>query len=125
VEAVTDPLVEFLKARLAEDKRDAIRTPGGPWTVDEGAILSGALVVVEGCALEHIARHDPDRVLREVEAKQRIVELHGRSHECSTYDHNGEVENCAWVLSPEECSTLRLLASVYEDHHEYRSEWKP
>ncbi len=44
----------------------------------------------------HIARHDPARVLRECEAKRRIVEGH---------------------------KTLRALASVYSDHPDYDEAW--
>lgn len=63
----------------------------------------------------HIARHDPARVLAEVEAKRQIVEHHGEPHECPEYD-------VAWD-SP--CPTLRHLAAVYADHPDYREEWKP
>lgn len=71
----------------------------------------------------HIARWDPARVLAEVQAKRRIIDLHEGDHECSTYDHNGEIDNCTWVIG--DCSTLRLLASVYAGRPGWRSEWAP
>lgn len=73
----------------------------------------------------HIARHDPARVLAEVAAKRRIVELHSGAHECSTFDRNGEIDNCTWCLDSDECSTVALLASVYTGHPDYRPEWHP
>ena len=73
----------------------------------------------------HIARHDPRGVLARVEAERAIVELHHRDHECSVYDHHGEVDNCAWVFM-EPCSTLRVLA--YGHRHDapgYDPAWAP
>ena len=56
----------------------------------------------------HLARHDPARVLREVEAKRRIV---------SRYAENPAEP---WPLFP-----LLEMAAVYVDHPDYREEWKP
>ena len=61
--------------------------------------------------------------LRDLKAKRLIVELHTGDHECSTYDHNGEIDNCTWVLG--DCSTLQLLAIPFADHPDYRQEWTP
>ena len=54
-----------------------------------------------------------------------ILDLHGRSHECSTYDRDREVDHCTWCLHAEECSTLRSLAAIYGNHPDYRQEWAP
>lgn len=69
----------------------------------------------------HIAEWDPQRVLAEVEAKRRIVDLHEGEHACSTYDRDGNIDNCTWVIGY--CSTLRLLALPYADRAGYRKEW--
>lgn len=74
---------------------------------------------------DHITRWHPARVLAECEAKRRIVELHEDSHECSTYDSRGEIDNCTWVLNAAECSTLRLLALPYVDRPAYDESWRP
>ena len=71
----------------------------------------------------HIARHDPARVLAECGAKRRIVDLHGRPHECSIYEGD-EIDNCHWCLDGDECSTLRLLAMIYASHPDFREEWR-
>lgn len=68
----------------------------------------------------HIARHDPARVLREVDAKRRIVALHSDPHggdpSCSSIDY---------PESAEDCETLRLLALPYADHPDYEERWRP
>jgi hypothetical protein len=54
--------------------------------------------------VEHIARHDPARVLADVEAKRRIVEWDAEQ--------------------PVDRGVLNILASVYADHPDYREEWR-
>jgi len=75
---------------------------------------------------QHIARHDPARVLREVAAKRAILELHKpnsnlidqwtRCYHCN--DDYGQ-------RRPYPCQTVRLLAAIYDGHPDYRQEWKP
>ena len=64
-------LVEFLKARLDEDERiaKAGSEPGGPvWPNSDSETRTPQM--------EHARRHDPARVLAEVEAKRRILDEH-------------------------------------------------
>lgn len=76
----------------------------------------------------HAERHDPARVLREVDAKRRIVECHepwtasngdiicgrcGREH----------VDGRPGGHFP--CQTLRLLALPYVDRPGYQDAWRP
>lgn len=66
----------------------------------------------------HIARHDPARVLREVEAKRRLLyqfEHHGNSVRATVAPSTGGV----WD------DLLRMLALPYADHPDYREEWRP
>jgi hypothetical protein len=87
----------------------------------------------------HIARHDPARVLAEVEAKRAILELHDGEHDCrelitGVYPHDwpsaaswgsaGE----AWRHASSDhfegpCPTLRLLAEPYAGRPGWREEW--
>lgn len=80
---------------------------------------------------EHIARHNPARVLVDIAAKRRIVELHtpdseGNCETCGTGQRSwgpgdpGEFDPTPWP-----CRTIRVLASVYADHPDYRQEWRP
>lgn len=142
---MSDLLIDFLRARLDEDERVALphcaegrrRIEGaGRWRCDDtgGAVrelkmnpLDGVYEVVAEADLhmtaEHIARHDPARVLAEVAAKRAILELHEGSHECSVYDHNGEIDNCTWVIDGG-CSTVLLLAQPYAGHPHFHPSWQ-
>jgi Family of unknown function (DUF6221) len=85
-------LVAFLHARLNEDET---------WGMDP----------------ECGYYQDPDRVLREVEAKRAILAEHDVRHDpCDA--HNASLESIP-------CPTLELLAAVYRDHPDYDPTWKP
>ncbi|GAA2532280.1 DUF6221 family protein [Streptomyces koyangensis] len=101
---MTEELVRFLKARFDEKADLARRCDGdgcGQWsphgdTVDFcQADLSGFHPTVA----RHVALHDPARVLREVEAKRRILARHARD--------------------PWPCHDLRDLASAYTGHPDF------
>lgn len=114
-------IIEFLKARLD----------------DEDYVV--ALVRDGRREWDHIARHDPSRVLASVAANRTLVAM----HEPSEYDHYDRLdsETKQWVESPYcgtcdvcrscfpdedrpwPCDTLKLLASVYASHPDYRTEW--
>jgi hypothetical protein len=146
-------LVEFLRARLDEDEEIArrnmspIRPRQGKWqfVTDSGMQVRDAdgdhLIVThtwpnEG---EHIAHWDPAHVLVEIDAKRRIIDLHGytTAHgwvigvdrtctECATgYPGSGPADEGDFDPTPWPCPTLRLLALPYVDHPDYRDEWKP
>jgi hypothetical protein len=113
-------LAEFLLARIAEDEAVA-RAAAKDFLQDSGNSDWDGCTDAEWA---WVTRWAPARVLAECEAKRQIVALHEDSHECSTYDHNGEIENCTWVLDGENCTTLRLLALPYVDHPDFRAEWR-
>ena len=143
---MTDDLVTWLRAQLDEDERlaRAAFSDAGHWSAngsrfivdqpDDGEWRRGTLAMddrrVEGIGITlydegghdedqaaFIAEHDPARVLREVEAKRRIIEEH-------PYAGAGKCETCDldrdWP-----CPTLRLLALPYADRSGYREEWRP
>ncbi len=62
----------------------------------------------------HIARHDPARGLREVEAKRaivaRFVETDGCY--CDAFAHHSDED-------------VRYLAAIWSDNADYREEWAP
>jgi hypothetical protein len=119
-------LVTFLRACLDEDERVAqALAQTAPWGVYEhrGAgywaiedVLGQELLVVGSPSLtQHIARHDPARVLAEVAAKRAIVEW---------------IEDTRAVCDldgyPFDSDTPLLhLAAIYSDRPGYRSEWAP
>ena len=73
----------------------------------------------------HAVEHDPARVLREIDAKRRIAELH---EPADTDQADGPVCMTCDVLRGVEpaypCRTLRLLALPYADRPGYRDEWR-
>jgi hypothetical protein len=124
----TAAIVAFLAARLDEDRAVAREAAGLHWVAEEPAI---GIVLVDGEPLieghitgltAHIARHDPVRVLRDVEAKRAILRRCGsRMNEPDQWP-NGLVSPRA-VLARQ---NLMDLAAVYSDHADYRAEdWAP
>lgn len=83
---------------------------------------------------EHIARHDPARVLHEIDAKRQLVKLHGRATlragggaqhyatatVCRSCEPDLQFPELSWP-----CATLRLLALPYADRPGYHEEWRP
>ncbi|WP_432010164.1 DUF6221 family protein [Streptomyces cucumeris] len=112
-----DELVRWLGEQLDEDERVARECAGnGEWDADDIAIYGPDLAPE---VRQHMAEHDPARVLREIDAKRRILAEHAlNGWVCSTCD-NGEVEQ----VFP--CPTLRLLALPYADRPGYREAWRP
>jgi hypothetical protein len=123
-------LAGFLSARLDEDyeaarlvvsvKDQAARKRGKPaprWVPSpegDGGIWDAAGIRRVGFVWErerdHIIRHDPERVLREVELKRSLL---------AATDYGGA------EMGDAHDAILRHLAAVYDDHPEYRSEWRP
>ena len=123
-------LDEFLLARIAEDKRiatDAARHSGQEeWDV---ADLPGSGPPHDQAA-EHVARHDPARVLAECSARRRLV-LVCRDIGPDRAFLGARPEGLAdFPLTPTDrhqlaAVTLALLALPYAGHPEYRPEWRP
>lgn len=137
-----DDLIAFLRARLDEDEQTARSTTAGPWTVkpvmygspDDGWGEPTAFEVVseerdvvmhqlhEGGGIDHlddaihIARHDPARVLREVEAKRVVLQQRERLEAICSDDWTG-------LDAVEEI--LKAFAAAYCDHPGYRDDWRP
>ena len=145
-------LVAFLRARLGEDEagaREAADGDSGQWFMGDKWNVYRAedearydlepgpdehRLVVYGNVepqSEHIARHDPARVLREVEAGRAILAEHQpvwddyvdgdgierATHECETCRPPGTPDN--WP-----CQTIRALAAVWSDHPDYDPAWR-
>jgi hypothetical protein len=120
-------LDEFLLARIAEDKRIAVDAAavGEDW-------LEGSPFAATGSrpAVEHIARHDPGRILAECTAKRRIVLACREAAPDLTFLGRRPAGMADFPLSPHghhelAALTLALLALPYAAHHDYREEWRP
>lgn len=108
---MTADLVQFLRDRLDEDQRLA---NGATWAPESDWETLGNL---DSGLARWIARHDPARVLAEVEAKREVVRLAERAHDYHETFMNG------FAAAMEHA--LRLFALPYADHPEYRDEWRP
>jgi len=150
---MTGDLVEWIRAQLAVDEQKATAATPGPWRHNpdkvwrkpgtswfEEAVFAGPAgkdaITVAGTGetddvqsmrdAEHIALHDPARVLREVEAKRKVIELY-------------EYAVAAWLLDRDKPNpptvhlgekamaeaVLQALALPYSDRPGYREEWRP
>jgi hypothetical protein len=139
----TDEIAAFYAARLDEDEAVALRAarkrrppwrlegvpgihPGRVSNAPEGATpsaLDGSVVadVISGIVGAHVARHDPGRALREVEAGR--AEIARWRHLAAEYERT---RHGADMMRRDELATvLRHRAAVWDDHAEYKPVWKP
>ncbi|MFD8937309.1 DUF6221 family protein [Streptomyces sp. NPDC059578] len=124
-------LIVFLRARLAEDEavaRAAGAGLGPAWTYNcmcvialaEGdQVATGSQDALEAERGDHIARHDPARVLREVEAKRALAD----DYERFVAERRRMMDG--WDSYPEISPVLTAFAAIYADHPDYREEWRP
>ena len=122
-------LDEFLLARIAEDKRiatDAAAESGQEEWAAGDLPGSGA----HDRAAEHVARHDPARILADCNARRRLVQA-CRDVGPDLAFLGARPEGMAdFPLTPTDqhqlaAVTLALLALPYADHPEYRQDWRP
>jgi hypothetical protein len=126
-------LIAFLRARLDEDEAAAQKAASGDgrfggrahWSAlghgivtdvadpDWGVVDLGPYIDDDALA-EHIARHDPARALRDVEAKRAMIAELTRW----PFDYRPEADDATRLF-------VRLLGSVYSDHPDYLPEWAP
>lgn len=111
-------LTEFLLARIATDEAML-----GQLTNDEvdRDLVGGALFAWAPDPMPIVLNRA--RLLAECAAKRRIIALHRPGHECSQYDHNGDIDWCSYVHEFENCSTLRLLAEPYRWYPGFDASW--
>lgn len=134
-------LIEFLRARLAEDESAALAASGPKarftqWDLSEwhgreephsligqgtagqpyalGHFTSSPIPTVQAA---HIARHDPARVLAEVEAKREVIRLAERAYDFAPTFTTG------FASAMEQA--LRMFAQPFAGHPDYREDWRP
>ncbi|MFI1701978.1 DUF6221 family protein [Streptomyces bobili] len=136
-----DELVGWLGEQLDADAVRAMEAAdevGASWRYDDGQVLAdregdmvatGSQDFLEAERGRFIAEHDPAQVLREIDAKQKTINLHAPqvapfSHTqkgCTACSDNARSEwGADWP-----CLTLRLLAAPYAARPGYREEWRP
>lgn len=134
-----DNLVAFVEARLEDDEQGALNALDRDWRPDGAKSCQVYSIRDEGYGSNrtiawcrnghdddfanalHIARHDPARVLRDVEAKRRLLKwAQDRLHDAEDFPADQEYQlEAVGVLRLH----LPLLALPYADHPDYRAEW--
>lgn len=144
-----DDLVRWLGEQLDEDERIARAATPGPWSADSTihtesinagdgtSVVAGGRWGGEASVFEsdedaaHIVAHDPARVLREIDARRRLLTVYEAAKRNSELPHPEFVEGVylpAVFVSGYAAAlkhALRLTASVYADRPGYREEWRP
>jgi Family of unknown function (DUF6221) len=125
-----DALIAFFSARVDDSDaaaKAAAKYPGKDWTTLAGRDNREATVFEDAgspiawiddadamAVATHMARHDPRRALREVEADRKL--LHALTHPDP-------------LQGPEYGAGLRLAAmfrvAVWDDHPDYDTTWRP
>jgi hypothetical protein len=136
---VTD-LVEFvawLREQIDEDERVALAAAWSSRRVGDnrptwqrsginsvedaggGLVVHGDGTPPSDSQADHIARHDPARVLAEVAAKRAILDLH------EPYESERVGGQSCWACNRDgwPCETVRLLAQPFAGRPGWREEW--
>lgn len=112
------------QARLDADRGDYVLSAGRGY---EEEVFGQVWDVRDGPVVAHITQWDPARVLTEVQAKRRIIDVHesgpSSENEWPAACHHGRLQELGVMRWP--CPTLRLLALPYASHPDYRAEWAP
>lgn len=138
-----DELVRWLTACLDEDERIARKNSDGRGLAEGFPDYRTYWDGDTAAADEYIDHFDPVRILHEVDAKRKLLHLHGVAHRNVYWlDEDGEegvdeIPACGHCVPrhsylphhskvPEgPCTTIRLLALPYADRPGYREEWAP
>ena len=128
---MSQDIVGFLRARFDEDADLARRSDGdscGRWSADGDTVdfCQNELAGFHPTIAQHIARHDPDRVLREVAAKQRTLRRHVLSP--AVGDPELPMDNrddCQYDGEDWPCPDLIDLVLPYSDHADFHPGWLP
>ncbi|HEX5541969.1 MAG TPA: DUF6221 family protein [Micromonospora sp.] len=129
-----DELVRWLGQQLDEEAEAAQRAFSGQADPENGwgvyrpewqqhtTITPHVGVIHEAVQADHVVRWNPARVLREIDAKRRIIAEHRQAQPrwCVACDVPGDYQGREFG-----CTTLRLLALPYSDRPGYRPEWRP
>lgn len=139
---MTDDIAAFVRARLDEDEAAAQAATEGPWIAEVSGetghcvIPSDAQSTREHVAktqlyaaafdADHIAAHDPARVLREVATWRAVVEeLEQAEFTLSTTGPGTPPHDIMTGATNTLRRTMRHLAAIWSDHPKYKAEWRP
>lgn len=120
---MADDLLAFLRARLEEDEQAALAAKPGPWHADGGSVYATHWideVVDYSESAEHIARHDPARVLADVAAKRQVVDRYERAM-ANRRAHPDDLATAGALLALH--GVVQLLVLPFRDHPDFDAAW--
>lgn len=92
------------------------------------AVVANSMVEVQSGPAGHIAYWDPARVLADIEAKRRLIDLHVNDGSatlpsCAVCDVGSHSCGCVgWDEWP--CETLKILVQPYSSRPDFNEDWR-
>jgi hypothetical protein len=86
--------------------------------------VEGNFVTNHDADAEHIARHDPARVLREVEARRRLIDQYEAMRAGAEASAGTILAGAAKVRLGAYEMAVKIMALPYSDHPGFREEWR-
>lgn len=123
-----DELIAVIERGLSEDEQTAREASPGPWEslphdggpyynvvdAERRCVAAGTPGASVRRDAAHIARHDPSRVLADVESKREVIRLYRDTvATIETFEHCGLVAAAHEVAAESYLNTLRALARPY------------
>ncbi|MFC3986475.1 DUF6221 family protein [Streptosporangium jomthongense] len=149
-------LIAFIRARLDEDEELASTASPAPWSANaehDEVLAADGITVADGFALSgrqlratvnHIVRHDPARVLADVEADRKLLARYAEAvkeqeealaafrvardeWESSSEEYADAYKDWSAALLREGAflTVIKDRVARFPDHPDYRPEWKP
>ncbi|MFF3455701.1 DUF6221 family protein [Streptomyces sp. NPDC002730] len=114
----------FIRARLDEDMNLALDciVKDGRWRAEGTSLVLDTAAEIERVYLaiaDHMARHDPARVIRRVEAHRAIVDAYTDATDLGTDARGAFVSDRATGLG----IAVKKMAAEHSDHPDYEAEW--
>lgn len=128
-------LADFLRARCDEEQTEA-RQAGvrsvtwnerGTWWLEgvEHVVVGDEEAFCHPHNAAHIERHDPARVLADVEAKRGILDMYDQLTGIIRHPTSDISLQAARTEQLAVMRILKLISLPYATHQDYRAEWKP
>lgn len=136
-------IVAFIRARLAEDEQAALAAPDGPWEpwrgqpglglprgLDYAVMLPGQgaghiaeIATRSWLAAEHIARQDPARTLRNVQADREILAMYETAQLSVEVADGTPLAGAARLKADTLRRVLVARAGRFSDHPDFDPSW--
>ena len=115
-------LIEFIKARLADDERSLDDVFW--YTEPDGTRIRPRDTNVPDESVEDAKERIFRRPLAECRAKRMLVEDHSGHHVCEDNMAGTVWDEKTEDIVEDPCRVLRIIGSIYADHPDYRTEWE-